>query len=203
MLRLRQQGVNFSELSEGEKFKERANEFGVEVTKWLKRLRKGDGDHPKPKFRYLLVAEAHKASGSAVAERPHYHVLLHEAEAGALIKGDPHEVVIGNCDVAGEYRLRWQKDRQGKWQRTAIAADDAFIRKNWPFGFTLFEWASSAKSAVYLCKYLNKSMLVRCRASGKYGLERSSPNTPKGERAKRSVKQLPPSGSETEIGETD
>ena len=203
MLRLAAKGVNFSGLSDGEKFAERAHEFGAEVTKWLKRLRKGDRDHPKPQFRYLLIAEAHKASGSAVAERPHYHVLLHEAAAGALIKGDPHEVVIGNCDVSGEYRLRWQKDRNGKWQRTAIAADDSFIRKNWPFGFTLFEWASTAKSAVYLCKYLNKSSLVRCRASGKYGLERSSPKTPQGERTERSVHPLPPSGSATQSVETD
>ena len=175
--RLAAKGVNFGSLPDGQKFAERAHEFGVEITKWLKRLRKGDRDHPKPKFRYLLVAEAHKASGSAVAEKPHYHVLLHEAVAGALVHGDPLVVLDGTLERHGEWRLRWKKGPTGKWMRTAVAAPDSWLEGQWALGHTLFEWAHTRESAVYLCKYLNKASLVRCRPSGRYGLERSSPKT--------------------------
>lgn len=50
-----------------EVFAARWNEFGKEVTKWLKRLRSGGAE-----FVYLQVVEAHKSG------LPHVHLLIHE-----------------------------------------------------------------------------------------------------------------------------
>lgn len=48
-------------------------EIGKEVTKFLKRVRKGNKDYPGPhRFRYCLVTEAHKDGF------PHFHIILHE-----------------------------------------------------------------------------------------------------------------------------
>lgn len=67
-LRLRAQGVNFDKLDADEQFVERHRETGVELTKWLKRVRKQSGSA----LRILLVCERHKSG------LPHYHVLVHE-----------------------------------------------------------------------------------------------------------------------------
>lgn len=60
--------VAWAELSPAEQFKARHNAISEEITKWLKRVRKESG----ARFRYCLVAEAHKSG------LPHYHVLIHE-----------------------------------------------------------------------------------------------------------------------------
>ena len=66
--RLRDGGTDWNKLTESEQFRERHREIGVELTKWLKRIRKESG----ASLRYILVAEAHKSG------LPHYHVLVHE-----------------------------------------------------------------------------------------------------------------------------
>jgi hypothetical protein len=68
-LRLRRSGIVYEALTAHEQFLELCRELGPEITKWLKRLRKETGT----RFRYLLVAEAHKSG------LPHMHILLHEA----------------------------------------------------------------------------------------------------------------------------
>lgn len=175
--RLARGRVDFRTLSEEERFAERCKEFGYEVTKWFKRLRKGDASHVKPQFRYLLVAERHDSefTGPEMRGRPHFHVLLHEMQAGALVRGSPQAAIAAGridtwCDVeGGEYECRMVRDRRGRWVPAAFVRDDAFIRKNWTFGHTKFQWASNANSAFYVCKYLTKAMSARVRASEHYG----------------------------------
>lgn len=70
--RLDKQAIDFDRLSAADQFNERHKEAGREVTRFIKRLRKGgDGAQPS-KFRYLLVAEAHQNG------LPHYHMMVHE-----------------------------------------------------------------------------------------------------------------------------
>lgn len=148
---------NLATLSPEEIFQARATEFGVELTKWLKRIRKGDQDHPTPQVRYLLVAEAHDSvqTSPEIRGRPHFHILLHEQRAGSLVLPDEWE--------RRRYRSR------GRWKDGLFVKDDGFLRKNWEFGFTKFQLAESSGSASYLCKYLTKTLLVRVRASQGYG----------------------------------
>lgn len=160
--------TDFDRLTESERFGERAKEFGIELTAYIKRLRKGDLVHVRPQFRYLLIAERHeseKTSGELLG-RPHYHILFHEKEAGALVKGNPAKAVADGID--GEWEKRMVKSKRG-WVPAAFASDEAFIRKNWTLGFTKFQWAETAASAYYVCKYLSKSMDVRVRPSNGYG----------------------------------
>lgn len=71
--RLLVQGIDFERLPLGEQFTERVHEVNIEVTKYLKRVRKACGS-----FRYLLVVEHHKSG------LPHLHFLIHEIELGAV-----------------------------------------------------------------------------------------------------------------------
>lgn len=108
------------------------------------KVRYGKHVAPPAEFSYLLVAEKHKSG------RPHWHVLLHEKHAFALIR-------------SAEYYVT----RKG-----VVRVDDkAMIRKHWRFGFTQFELCRDHRSAGYLCKYLAKDMLWRVRASIGYGEE--------------------------------
>lgn len=151
-VRLGKRGVDFDGLHEREKFEARCVEMGGEVTLWLKRLREGRDGQPKPKFRYLLIAEAHDSENtqSVMRMRPHFHVLLHEYSVPLIL---PHEVKVIKKDDRIIHSLE----------------DNSFVRRNWYAGFTKFEIATDPKSAAYLCKYLNKSLAVRVRASQRYG----------------------------------
>ena len=64
----RKAGRRWAELSASEQLAAEHTEVSIEITKWLKRVRKASG----ARLRYLLVVEAHK-SGLA-----HYHILVHE-----------------------------------------------------------------------------------------------------------------------------
>ena len=74
--RLAARGVAFAKLSASEQFRERANEGGAEITKWLKRIRKESG----AKLRYCLVVEAHKSGA------PHWHILVHESHPNDVVR---------------------------------------------------------------------------------------------------------------------
>lgn len=76
--RLSRQGIDFEMLAFGEQFLERHRECNLEITKYLKRVRKHSGS-----FRYLCVAEHHKSG------LPHYHLLVHEFIEGSV----KHEVL--------------------------------------------------------------------------------------------------------------
>lgn len=73
-VRLSRQGIDFDALPFGEQFLERHREINVEITKYLKRVRK----QSPLGFRYLLVVEHHKSG------LPHYHMLVHELVDGAV-----------------------------------------------------------------------------------------------------------------------
>jgi len=66
--RLRTQGVALQSLHPAEQINELRREFGTELTKYFKRLRKDTGAH----IRYYLVFETHKSG------LPHAHALIHE-----------------------------------------------------------------------------------------------------------------------------
>lgn len=118
----RRRGVAFETLSPEEQFTERHRAICVDLTKWMKRLRKQSGS----KLRYILVAEAHKSG------LPHYHALVHEVPASKPVT-----------------------KRQ--------------LQEQWTLGFSTAKVVEDAKSAVYVTKYLSKSVLARVRASLKYG----------------------------------
>lgn len=174
-VRLGTRGVAWQQLSAREQFAERAKEVGVEMTLYVKRLRKGDADHVKPRIRYLMVAEVHDSEKTSdeMRGRPHYHMLIHEQEAGALVLGNAHSVLIAGVKD-GEMERRMIKTRSG-WKPAVFAADDAFIRTQWKLGHTKWQLAEDARSAAYVCAYLNKALEVRVRASQGYGVERPPP----------------------------
>jgi len=68
--------AGFAQMPPQGKFQHQALEMGVEVTKWLKRVRKNSG-HP---YRYLLIVETHDSRDTSPEKRgrPHMHALLHE-----------------------------------------------------------------------------------------------------------------------------
>ena len=164
---------NISELSDSEMFSARVGVFGDEVQKFLKRLRKGDKYH-RPVIRYLLVAEAHDSAStlSVMRGRPHFHLLLHEMEVGSLVTGNPRDCIT--YGASGEYvRCKYKAGTQ--WREGVFVHDDAFLRTQWHFGFTKFQFAENAKAAAYLCKYLTKASDERVRASQNYGAEKEAP----------------------------
>lgn len=59
---------DFDAMPEAERFAEVVKRIGLEVTRYLKRVREQSG----ARFRYLLVAERHESGN------PHFHMLVHE-----------------------------------------------------------------------------------------------------------------------------
>lgn len=140
-------------------FAHRARVIGCEVTKYLKRLRK------RAPFRTMVVAEAHKEGDSLVAGRPHFHLLIHEVENGTLIQDSEWRLDQGFCTRCN----RIHSD-------SGMVCDHAFVRYQWPHGFTKVVRCVDEKSVYYLCKYVSKAMMSRVRASQRYGdLEEISP----------------------------
>lgn len=177
--RLWSKSVDWRRLSAMEQFEERAKEVGLEMTNFIKRLRKGNGvvsdagpalPHLGVKIRYLLIAEQHDSvhTSDEMRGRPHYHMLIHEQEAGALVVGNPKAALLSASGRSLEMERRHYKTRTG-WKPGVFAADEAFIRRQWKLGYTKFQMADSANSAVYVCKYLTKALHVRVRASQGYG----------------------------------
>ena len=136
-------------------FKYRAREIGYEITDMLKRIRK------RSQFRYLLVAERHmKNPNSEVFGRPHFHMLLHVDEGSPLVSRSEWQDFDGPCEAAC-------RDPQGRpvWHERGTLHDHAFVRQQWPLGFTTVKRCMDMKSAVYVCKYVSKDPMARVRAS--------------------------------------
>lgn len=169
--RLAEGQVRFGSLSGAEMFKERCREYGLELTRYFKRIRAGRGGHKAIQLRYMLVAEAHDGPKTSpeLRGRPHFHIVLHESEVGTLVEGDPLAVKCGE-ERSGEFEVRFWKSKTGRWHRHVYVHDDAFLRTNWQLGFTKFQFAESPQMATYACKYLSKSLLYKVRASYRYGL---------------------------------
>lgn len=79
-LRLAKQGSDFDTLPFAERLQWLVWEISPELTRYLKRVRKQSAS----KFRYIIVAEAHKSG------QPHFHMLLHESDPGNPV---PHRVL--------------------------------------------------------------------------------------------------------------
>lgn len=84
--RLRCGGTDFERLSGADQFLELQREYGAELTKFFKRLRKNTG----AKLRYILVAERHKSGA------PHYHALIHEVSGSNPLR---------HASLQSEYKL--------------------------------------------------------------------------------------------------
>lgn len=163
-------GTRLSDLDPAQLFAARVKEFGYEMQKYLKRIRKGAADRGKPSVRYLLVAEAHDGEFTSVEMRfrPHFHLLIHEMRKDArLVLGSPLKALADGED--GEFTRKKYRDKNGVWRTGVFAMDDAWIRQQWPYGHTKFQFAETPQAASYLCKYLSKEMTTRIRASSNYG----------------------------------
>lgn len=144
--RLRLSGTSWDDLTPDEQFQERHSEAGRELTRYLKRVRKGlrrclrcagckagtgcNRPEEPVSMRYILVAEAHKSG------LPHYHMLIHE-RAGS--------------------RLTWWRIVR-EWETRMGFAQAKVV-----------DMTTGRKAAWYVAKYLGKAALARVRASQRYG----------------------------------
>lgn len=132
--RLHVGGTDLRLLPANEAFAEVVKEYGAEVTKWLKRVRKNTG----ARLRYILVAERHKSG------RPHFHALIHEAHGS-----DP----IRHADLTSAWTLGFTKfklvDRDVKacWYVAKYLAKDVASRVRASLGYGTAEAARTSKSA--------------------------------------------------------
>lgn len=151
-LHCRRRGVDFDQLSEPEQFAFYGSEMMVDVTKYLKLLRKGysvpqkDGTAkwvPGAAFRYLVALESHKDGA------PHVHLLLHEQDPKRPLRKSRLE-------------MRSRHHPFGAWRG----------------GFTkhvlVGEDVTQRKAVGYVVKYVAKQLGGRVRASLRYGDGRSS-----------------------------
>jgi hypothetical protein len=152
-------------------FAARVRVFGQMLDVWLDRIRAGAhwrANIRSGAFRYLLVAERHDSEQTDewLRGRPHFHMLLHEQEVGALVLGDP--LACLKEGQSGEFEQR-KVFRNGQWTPGIFLKDNSMVRLPWTFGFTKFEWCYSEASAVYVCKYISEERGTRTRASIRYG----------------------------------
>ena len=144
------------DLSAQELFAARVQAFGDELTKYVKVIREGRGGQ-RPHLRYLLVAETHDSdkTSEVMRGRPHYHVMLHTDTLEKLVNGQ-----------VGDPFSEWLVAKDGR----ILVRDNAWLRKQWTFGYTSFELARDSRAVWYVCKYISKAMAARVRASQEYGI---------------------------------
>lgn len=103
-MRLSKQGIDFDALPYREQFAERVKEISLEITKYLKRVRKETG----AKFRYLLVAEYHKSG------LPHFHMLIHEHD----------EIGVRHSTLSKQWRVGFEK-----WRLVTEPSEAVYLTK--------------------------------------------------------------------------
>lgn len=80
--RLSAEGCSWSQLTQEQQFAQRHYEISIEITKYLKRVRKNSD----AELRYLLICEKHTGArkevecAQTVEGLPHYHLLVHETD---------------------------------------------------------------------------------------------------------------------------
>lgn len=141
--------------------------FQSRVKAWLdycKKERKRAGQAVDRSVRYFLVAEVHNSARTSefMRGRPHFHMLLHEKEIGALIRDD-------ECE--------WTKERKAPtdpWVPVYRVSVESDLRKAWQFGLSELKLAFTEEGVYYLCKYLHKAPMYRAIASVGYGKDENS-----------------------------
>lgn len=133
-------GVDFDALSDNERLNLLHRRINVEITKFLKRVRKRSGADLK----YLWVMETVASHQNGL---PHYHALVHE-RAGSRPCTYDH--------LQDEWRMIVTKDGDDK---------PVFGR----LGFSMWKLLSEPKMVSYVTKYINKDTGARVRASVAYG----------------------------------
>ena len=145
--------VRLRDLTPQEAFSYRVGMIGGEITNWIKRLRKGDGQHRRPRLRYMIVAEMHESAKTSpeMRHRPHFHVMLHEMKSSSLFSASPIRALVDG--EAGDWVRKNYQDEKGVWRPGVFLKDDAFVRKQWTLGHTKFQFAESEKSVRLACAY--------------------------------------------------
>lgn len=120
---------NFGQLPWEEKFKHQSAALGIEVTKYLKRVREASGCP----FRYLLVTEIHNGERTSeeMKGRPHLHMLLHEFPGSPLRKA-----TLEKQWKLGFTSWRLTKDKEAAWyvSKYISKANDARTRASLGYG---------------------------------------------------------------------
>lgn len=143
-------------------FQARAWAIGLEITKYIKRLRKSGGSNPGPvRFRYAMVAEKHSGKrkkrvlAQSVEGFPHYHFFLHETFCQPMRM---RKVLREDGSIL--------HDKNGRPYWTGAIAEQ------WPFGHVVckeVDVSTPGAAGWYLSKYLSKDASCRVRASRGYG----------------------------------
>jgi len=111
------------------KFEARVKVMGIEVTKYLKRVRKNSG----VPFRYLLVSEYHNSDKTSEEYRgwPHCHLLLHEYRNCPVRKD-----VLDSAWHHGFSQWRLTRDQEAAWyvSKYITKANDARTRASLEYG---------------------------------------------------------------------
>lgn len=132
----------FDDLDPEEQFSRRYQLSIRDVTRYIKRLRKGTKERAGVRFRYLVVCEPHTAglespSGGANEGMPHFHAFWHETTPIDCLR---------KADLESEWGFGFSSHR--------LVDDDACRDK-----------------ALYLAKYVGKTSGCRVCASIGYGKE--------------------------------
>ena len=119
--RLAAGGVDIELIPAPEQFAELTREYGAELTKYFKRLRKNTG----AKLRYILVAERHKSG------YPHYHALIHEDQTSTPLR---HAVLSAGWKL-GFTRFTLVQEAKSAWYVAKYLAKSAETRVRASFGY--------------------------------------------------------------------
>lgn len=187
-------------------FRARCKMINSQVDSWLdivrevSYLRTHKRTHERPgvsknlsNTRYLIVAERHDSAKTQewMRGRPHFHLVLHEAIAGAAFKGE-----ISGVDNA---EIVFRKKRVGdEWKPAVYASDQSVLRQAWVLGHSTFEYCFDRKAAFYVCKYMYQCDMARVRASQYYGTKAGEQGEP-GDGGDQSKTPLTPPVDKTEL----
>lgn len=120
---------DFAGRSQQQQFAERAQVLGIEVTKYLKRIRKNSGCQ----IRYLSVCEIHdgKDTSADMRGRPHIHMLVHE------YAGQPVQKAL--LDASWKWGFsRWRLvkgNREAAWYVTKYVSKSMDVRVRASIGY--------------------------------------------------------------------
>lgn len=120
---------NFWSADVVKKFETQAQLLGIEVTKYLKRVRKNSGCQ----FRYLLVTELHASANTDAIKymRPHVHLLIHEFAGQPIAKR-----LLDGAWGHGFAQWRLVADVRAAWyvSKYISKASDARVRASIDYG---------------------------------------------------------------------